>query len=998
MRSVAGFSRPSVQKCIRHVLSVVFLSFTLLLGSLPSFAQGNAGRILGAVTDQTGAAISGAMVTITDTLRGTSRSLVTDASGAYDAPNLTPSTYTVRGESKGFKAFVRENVLLETGGEVKVDVQLTPGEVTQTVTVTESLPLVESSHAELGGTLQSEIVTQLPMNGRNFMNLIQLRPGFTIYPGGSGWTQSTNGLRNTDNVYMVDGINGDDPWMSQAVWDSVMASGDTGTLISQDAIDEFKTEEMPRAEFGWKPGGIVNVGVKSGTNAVHGTAYAYGRDGSWDARNFFNPAPNPTPSISLEQFGATLGGPIVKDKLFYFLTFEDQRYGLGATQVISDPVTATGLGTTTGPSINNLLAACQAALDIGTPAQAAAGNDPGALTALSAQLSGITVGAAAPGHANGVCTKGPNYPGLWPVVNGTNPAGVSGALAANSINNGLVNNNRIDSGLGKVNYHINDKHSLSGLYYISPGAGQDNDSPTQSNPVWETNQYARSMAFAGNWTYTPNSTWVNEFRVGYAHYFQQFLSNDNTDNPANYTFNGSTYNINTGQTNPLYYGFPGLSIQNLTGALGASWPKIVGPDGVLQFTDHVSYLRGKHAFKFGGEILDNKSQSDVTANAKGPIKFSNLQDFFAGLPNGNPALGSTAPGGASTKGTATILTGSLLRNYTYQGYALFVQDDYRIKPRLTLNLGVRWEYNSVPKELNNLTGNFNPNAPTGVQQVGYGLTSTYNGDGKNFAPRLGFAWDIFGNGRTILRGGGGIYFSQTALDVFNGIGNANGLRATPTGAGLVYCNVSLASGTCPMGNTVVQPGTGTIGVINTAFGGGAGTPILNGTGCTVTPSTPNGPNGECPGEIPYNWANNSSTTPLYSFQPYCGDGKTAIQSGPLTGYKPAQCAIYGVNPNLRTPYVGEYSLGIQHEITHGIGLDVGYVGNVGRALLGAADVNQPNCASAAAAAALAPGAALPCGPGAAGPGWTAAALTACLAPAVPPATTHAYNCTANTKN
>ncbi len=726
----------------------VFVLFVGVLSiSLPLFSQGNAGRILGSVTDQSGGAVAGAMVTVTDVARGVSRTLVTDDSGEYNAPNLTPSMYTVRGEAKGFKAFERQNVLLETGGEVRVDLQLQAGDVTQTVTVSESVPLVETNNAELGGTLQSEIVTQLPMNGRNFMNLIQLRPGFTIYPGGSGWTQSTNGLRNTDNVYMVDGINGDDPWMAQAVWDSVMASGDTGTLISQDAIDEFKTEEMPRAEYGWKAGGIVNVGIKSGTNAIHGTAYAYGRDGAWDARNYFDPPPGPPPAVALEQFGATLGGPIVKDKLFYFLTYEDQRYTVSSNLVISDPITAPGIGALTGTAINNLLAACQAALDIGTPAQAAAGNTPGALTALSAQLSGITVGAAQPGHANGVCMQGPNYPGLWPVVNGKNPAGISGPSGLASINNGLANSNRIDSGLGKVNYHLNDKHSLSAMYYISPGGGLFNDSPTQSNSVWETNQYARSMAFAGNWTYTPSSSWVNEARVGYAHYFQQFLSNDNTDNPANYTFNGSTYNFYTGQTNPLYYGFPGLSIQNLTGALGASWPKVVGPDGVLQVTDHISYLRGKHAFKFGGDILDNTSQSDVTANAKGPIKFSSLQDFFAGLPNGNPALASTAPGGIATKGTATILTGNLLRNFTFQGYALFVQDDWRVKPRLTVNLGLRWEYDTVPKELNNLTGNFNPNAPTGVQQVGYGLTSTYNSDAKNFAPRLGFAWDMFGNGK-----------------------------------------------------------------------------------------------------------------------------------------------------------------------------------------------------------------------------------------------------------
>jgi len=940
---------------IGNVTRLLLLGFAICVFVLPGFSQGNAGIILGAITDQTGGTMAGVTITVTDVQRGTTRNLTTDQAGAYSAPNLTPSTYTVRAEFMGFRAAERTGIVLETGGNLRVDLTMQPGAQTQTVTVTEALPLVEATNAELGGTLNSDIVNQLPMNGRNFSNLLQLRPGFTIYPGGSGWTQSTNGLRNTDNVYMVDGINGNDPWMSQAVWDSVMASGDSGTLISIDSIDEFKTEENPRAEYGWKPGGIVNVGIKSGTNTMHGTAFAYGRDGAWDARNYFNPAPAPTPSISLEQFGATFGGPIVKDKLFYFMTFEEQRYALGATQVISDPVT--GDATTGKAAGTNLIAACQAALAVG----AVGSGTPGALTALSTQLSGLS----------NTCVPLSNYPGLWPVIAGTNPTGLTGPLGVNSINSGLPNNNRIDSGLGKVNYHLNDKNSLSALYYISPGVGVLNDSPSQTNSVYETSQYARSMAFAGNWTYTPNSAWVNEVRVGYSHYYQSFLSNDANQNPAAYNFNGSTYSIYTGQTNPFYGGFPGLSINGLSGSLGAGWPKIVGPDGVLQITDHISYLAGKHSLKFGGEILSLQSQSNVTSNTKGPIGFSSLQDFFAGMPNGVPPPGTLQGGNSSdSNGSASILTGSLLRNFSFGAYALFVQDDYRVTPRLTVNLGLRWELNGVPKERNNLQGNFNAAAPTGIQQVGYGLTSTYNGDHNNFGPRLGLAWDIFGTGRTILRASGGILYEQMGLDVLQGIGNANGLRAEPTGAGLVYCSIS-QTGTCPALDTVVQPGTGTIGNINTSF---SNTPILNGTSCPAA-------NGECPGGIPFNWANNGTATPLYSYQPYCGDGKTAIPSGPLAGYKPAQCAIYGVTPNLRTPYVAEYSLGIQHQITHNVGLDIGYVGNKGTKFLSNLDINQPNCASAAVAAAVPGSAALPCAAGVSGPGWTQAAVNTCLASA-----------------
>src|ERR1700726_3281569 len=346
---------------LKKAIQVTILRAGLLLISLSSFAQGNAGRILGAITDQTGGAISGATVTVTDVQRGVARALTTDDSGAFNAPNLAPGTDKVRAEFKGFKAVERDNILLETGGEVRVDLTLQPGEQTQTITVTEALPLVETTNAELGGTLQSDIVNNLPLNGRNFSNLLQLRPGVTIYPGGSGWGQSTNGMRAHDNVYMVDGINGSDPWMAQAVWDSVMASGDTGTLISIDSIDEFKTEENPRAEFGWKPGSIVNVGIKGGTNSMHGSAYAFGRSDAFDSRDYFNPAPATITPLQFEQFGASLGGPIKKDKLFYFINYEDQRYSVG------NPITHNGVPITGGPAaltntLDGLQGACLSAL------------------------------------------------------------------------------------------------------------------------------------------------------------------------------------------------------------------------------------------------------------------------------------------------------------------------------------------------------------------------------------------------------------------------------------------------------------------------------------------------------------------------------------------------------------------------------------------------------------------------------------------------------------
>src|SRR5215469_16730320 len=341
---------------------IAALGLLFALTCNPLLSQGSSGRIFGNITDQSGGSVAGAMVTVTDIDRGTSRTMTTDLAGAYSAPNLTPGTYAVRVEFQGFKIVDRRDIPLGVAQEIRVDLSLEPGQQTQTVTVTGEPPAINTTSAELGGTLQNEVINDLPLNGRNFENLLDLRPGVTKYPGNSGWTQSTNGMRPHDNYFMVDGINSNDPWMAQSVMNAVMAGGDAGTILPIDAIDEFKTQLNPRAEFGWKPGAVVNVGVKSGTNGLHGTAYAYGRNNSWDARNFWEQATDPVAEHSLEQFGGSLGGPIRKDKLFFFGNFEQQRYIIGNPVQHKVPITAAAVGSAT----QNLIGACNVARTAGT--------------------------------------------------------------------------------------------------------------------------------------------------------------------------------------------------------------------------------------------------------------------------------------------------------------------------------------------------------------------------------------------------------------------------------------------------------------------------------------------------------------------------------------------------------------------------------------------------------------------------------------------------------
>src|SRR5438105_3840353 len=312
----------------------------ILLASASLFAQTNTGRILGSVADQSNAVLVNAVVTVTDTERGLTRSLTTNQSGEYVASNLLPGIYTVHVAAAGFKNAERRNIELEVAKDAQIDFILQTGNNQTTVTVTSDAPLLDSTSAVLGGTLTNQQINEMPLNGRNFMGLLQLRPGVTIMPGGGKWSQSTNGLRRDHNVYIIDGIDSIEGFSALSVVNGNSFSGDTSSTLPIDAIQEFNTQQNPKAEYGWKPGAIVNIGLKSGTNSLHGTAYAYGRDSALAASNPFIPAGQPKQLTQLEQFGATAGGPIRKDKLFYFGSYEGQRELIGAPNSYLVPTTA----------------------------------------------------------------------------------------------------------------------------------------------------------------------------------------------------------------------------------------------------------------------------------------------------------------------------------------------------------------------------------------------------------------------------------------------------------------------------------------------------------------------------------------------------------------------------------------------------------------------------------------------------------------------------------
>ena len=834
----------------KSIAVVVFAASLSLLTCVPGFSQGNVSRILGTVTDQSGGAIVGATVTVTDVQRGIPRVLTTDQSGEYVAASLLPGTYSVRTEAKGFKVVEHSNLLLQVGSDLRVDLVLQPGEQTQTVVVTEQAPMVDTTNATLGGTLSNETINDLPMMGRSYQNLLTLRPGMMIYPGGGGWTMSTNGSRPEENTFILEGLTNDNPLQGLTIINGPGVAGDAATLMPIDAIQELNIQENPPAEYGGKGGAVVNVGIKSGTNSFHGTAYAFGRDSAWDARNYFNPIGQPQRPVSLQQFGGTVGGRIIKDKLFFFAGYEGERYTVGNTFSASVPEARAQGVADPANSMPDAIAALQNSGITPTP--------------LSLKLTGCTLGPPIS------CTGG-----LYPTNSGASPSIIQGFPSAFGSDNGVL----------KIDYHINDRNTLSGYYFQSEGVITAEDI-VYLQPQWRSVQDNRPRVLGINWTSTLNSRWVNVARFGYILMNRGSQQVDSNLPPSTYgiftgvTTVGSSPIIHVGAFNQLG-GHPG-------------WPYRFGPDTVYQGVDYVSYLHGDHAFKFGVDFRRNLADPSQQGTAKGLIFFRNsagssaLENFFAGVP-----------------AFALIQSGNPARQLRQSAIGASFQDDWRTTSRLTLNLGLRYDYTTPMSEANNLLGGFDPNI--GLVQVGHQISSIYKPDRTDFSPRFGLAWDVTGKGTTVVRAGYSLIFiSLIPMQAFTGVAgnspNASGGVATvPTGATFVV-------------NGVATQGNGTIAVANVRVPGGPGSPIS------------------------FNWQNNSASTPIFS-------GANSVQCGDGVGADPAPCSLAVLDHNFRDPHIHNWTIGVQHALTSNISMDVSYVGSHGAKLSGIQDINQPDLAT-----------------------------------------------------
>jgi len=856
---------------------VLGVTICVLLVCVPAFSQGSAGRIMGTVTDQSGGVVAGATVSVVDVARGVTRTLTTDDAGEYNAPNLTPGMYLVRAEAKGFKKLERQNVQLEVGKEVRVDLTVQPGEQEQTVTVTEAIPLVETTTATLGGTLENADISNMPLNGRNLESLLSLRPGVMMQAGGGPWTQSTNGIRPDETTWMIEGVINSNWYDSRPIAGTPSPTTDGATILPIDAIQEFNLMENPKAEYGWKPGATVNVGLKSGTNAFHGTAYGFYRSSAWDARNYFNPVASaagcPYPSCDklptqLRQYGAVVGGPIIKDKLFFMGGFE------GLNSLIGNAINAGG-----GVPLINSLAGVT--LPTGVTAQqlsmpdaiTAVENAPGFVGLCSASVNANCLSPASLALAG--CTGGPSY-----TCTGTLFGADSNAAGNTGYVSNFPNTNKTYNGVGKLDYHANDKNTLSGETIIGNYLGTGEDHPFISSSFLD-GFIIKTYTASGSWDYTPNSSVVNEVRFGYNRF--DFIT---TSNDATIKIPGLTV-----FSNPAAAGLPIIVIGNASGgnfSQFGTWhnrPQSIAPNPYYDAQDSISYLKGKHTIKLGFEWAHLEADSNVPDYGRGKITFGNLENFFSGVPDGGQGL-----------------VGNSNRIMTWSNTAGFLQDDWRITPRFTLNLGMRYEYKTPIKDSQNLLANFDPSSPTGMVQQGQpGFNTLWKGDPKDFSPRAGFAWDVTGNGTTVVRGGFSIMYSTFTAVMFldqNQLQNGSGvsLAANPTGANIVVG-----------GNTIFT-----------------GSPT--GIAVSALKQTP----------TPFDWENVVFPTPTGN-PIQCGDG---------AGTDPGPCPLLSVDPNLTTPRVMNYSLGITHSFGTNMSLELGYVGDHGSNLIGLSDINA--CAATAA--------------------------------------------------
>ena len=711
----------------------------------PAAAQAVTGTVLGTVTDSTGAAVPGATVTLTNLGTGLTRAIVTDTAGEYTAPSLPTGKYKLVAELPGFKTVTLPNVDLGVDQHLRFNVQLSIGAVEENVTVAASSPLVQISSSELGTTVQQEQIQTLPLNGRNFVNLTRTIPGVVRgIPGanidGAGslaWRASAsfsaNGQRPRDNNYMLDGVDNNETWLQTVV-----------LFPSVDALDEFKMQTSTySAEFGHSLGGVVNLQIKSGTNANHGSAFEFLRNDRFDANNFFNNrAGRDKPSFSQHMFGGTDGGAIVKDKTFFFFDYQGLRVSQGQTYLSTVP-----------------------------SAKMRAGD----FSEINRVIYNPVTHTPFPGN---VVPQSMWDPVAKNILSQLIPEANTGGVVSSSgqiINNYLINptldrqDNQIDA---KVDHTLSQnnrffvRYSFEKTHRVLPATLPHGDAGFTFG-AGEGNIKAQGLAF--NDTHTFSSSFLNEFRLGWSSIKFFMTPVDYLQNPAQKA-GLANINLNDATSAMSQLMFNNGGMRNL-GSNG-NQPLITNQNDV-QIFDNLTRVVGPQTMRMGGSFTHRSREILNADTIVGRFDFNQNQTSICAGVTGCSVIGNSGFDFASfLLGYAGRASRALFDANTYTEIrpeaAAYFQDDIRVTSRLTVNAGVRWDLFVPWVEADNRQSNFDPSTGkfvvasddaviNGVKVGRYLQTYSWH----DFGPRLGFAYDLTGSGRTIVRGGYGLFWNFT---------------------------------------------------------------------------------------------------------------------------------------------------------------------------------------------------------------------------------------------